>query len=198
MKLGLRRDLLLLLVLVLLVPAVFAAESPGSILTKDVTAVLAVARDDTLDRATRRARLSAILSARFDVGAMAQSILAVNWREATAEQRVRFVALLTRLLENTYVGAIESYTTETVRVGGERIRGEGATVIVTIVRPDGTDIPLLFKLRKGADGWRAYDANIEGVSLVSNYRGSFADIVKNRGVEGLLAHLEQQLAGEKA
>ncbi len=198
MKLGLGRGLLLLLVLVLFVPAVFAAESPGSILRKDVTAVLAVAQDDTLDRATRRARLSAIVIARFDVEAMAQSILAVNWSEATAEQRVRFVALLTRLLEDTYVGAIESYTTETVRVGGERIRGDGATVIVTIVRRDGTDIPLLFKLRKGADGWRAYDANIEGVSLVSNYRGSFADIVKNRGVEGLLAHLEQQLAGGTA
>ena len=198
MKIRMGRGVLSLLVLVLFIPTVLAAESPGSILSKDVTAVLAVAQDNTLDRATRRARLSAILIARFDVEAMAQSILAVNWSEATAEQRVRFVALLTRLLEDTYVGAIESYTTETVRVGGERIRGDGATVIVTIVRRDGTDIPLLFKLRKGADGWRAYDANIEGVSLVSNYRGSFADIVKNRGVEGLLAHLEQQLAGGTA
>ncbi len=198
MKIRMGRGVLSLLVLVLFIPTVLAAESPGSILSKDVTAVLAVAQDDTLDRATRRARLSAILIARFDVEAMAQSILAVNWSEATAEQRVRFVALLTRLLEDTYVGAIESYTTETVRVGGERIRGDGATVIVTIVRRDGTDIPLLFQLRKGADGWRAYDANIEGVSLVSNYRGSFADIVKNRGVEGLLAHLEQQLAGGTA
>ncbi len=180
---------------VLFTPGVFAVESPGSILKQDVTKVLAVARDESLDRATRRVRLSAILSAHFDVEAMAQSILAVNWSHATPGQRARFVELLTRLLEETYIGAIESYTTETVRVGGERIRADGATVIVTIVRRDGTDIPLLFKLRMGDDGWRAYDANIEGVSLVSNYRGSFAEIVKNRGIEGLLEHLEQKLAG---
>ncbi len=198
MKPGIGRGFLLLLILVLFEPPVFATESPGGVLRQDVTAVLAVARDETLDRATRRARLSTILSNRFDIEAMAQSILAVNWNEATPEQRVRFVALLTRLLEETYVGAIEAYTTETVRVGGERFRGNGATVIVTVMRRDGTDIPLLFKLRKGPDGWRAYDANIEGVSLVSNYRNSFAGIVKNRGVEGLLAHLEEQLAGGAA
>ena len=75
-------------------------------------------------------------------------------------------------------------------VGGERVSGDAATVIVTILRRDGSDVPLLFKLRRGQVGWRAYDANIEGVSLVSNYRISFAEIVKNRGVEGLLVHLE--------
>ena len=195
MKSGFRHVCLLALALVLFTPGVFAVESPGNVLKRDVTKVLAVAMDESLDRATRRVRLSAILAARFDVEAMAQSILAVNWSHATPGQRAHFVELLTRLLEETYIGAIESYTTETVRVGGERIRADGATVIVTIVRRDGTDIPLLFKLRKGDGGWRAYDANIEGVSLVSNYRGSFAEVVKNRGIEGLLEHLEQRLAG---
>ncbi len=195
MRSGFRQVCLLALAIVLFTPGVFALESPGSVLKQDVTKVLAVAKDESLDRAARRVRLSAILSARFDVEAMAQSILAVNWSHATPGQRARFVELLTRLLEETYIGAIESYTTETVRVGGERIRADGATVIVTIVRRDGADIPLLFKLRKSDDAWRAYDANIEGVSLVSNYRGSFAEIVRNRGIEGLLEHLEQRLAG---
>jgi len=107
MKSGFRHVCLLALALALFTPGVFAVESPGNVLKQDVTKVLAVARDESLDRATRRVRLNAILAARFDVEAMAQSILAVNWSHATPGQRARFVELLTRLLEETYVGAIE-------------------------------------------------------------------------------------------
>lgn len=197
MKLGFGRVYLLPLALALFSPGVFAGESPATFSgrTWQRCWLLPETRAWTMRPAGPGSALS---SAPASTWRRWPSILAVNWNQATPEQRARFVGLLTRLLEDTYVGAIESYTTETVRVGGERIRAEGATVIVTILRRDGTDIPLLFKLRKAGDGWRAYDANIEGVSLVSNYRSSFAEIVKNRGVEGLLVHLEQKLAGQAA
>ena len=180
------------LFLTLVAPGALALESPGTALKKDVAQVLSVLRDKSLDTSVRRARLNTILDARFDVEAMAQRILAVNWSETTTYQRQRFVQLFKGVLQDTYLAAMESYTTETVRVGGERIQGDRATVIVTIMRRDGTDIPLLFKLRRGGNGWLAYDANIEGVSLVSTYRGRFAEIVNNQGMDGLLDHMARR------
>ena len=98
------------------------------------------------------------------------------------------------VLEDTYITAIEKRTDETVRVGGERIRDGRATVIVTIERKGGGDIPLLFKLKPYRDEWLAYDVNIEGLSLVSHYRTELGAIAQKSGVAGVLRYLEEKTA----
>jgi len=175
---------------------VLAEESPASLIRAEVARVLAVAQDKRLDVETRRAKLRQIIGARFDFEDMSQRVLAVRWEKATPQQREDFVRLFKKLLEVTYFRAIESYTSETVNVGGERLRGDNATVIVTIVRADGTDIPLLLKLKKNGQGWLAYDANIEGVSLVNNYRNSFGEVARNYGMDGLLLDIQRRIAAE--
>jgi len=177
--------------LILFAPAVAtAAETrPVELVRAEVAALLAVLDDKTLDAVQRRQALSDRIAKRFDLLDMAQRILAVNWAKATPDQRAAFVTLFRGVLEKKYVDAIAKRTTETVRVGGERVRGDFATVIVTIERGQGADIPLLFKLKRTDDGWIAYDANVEGLSLVQHYRQSYGAIAKNKGIEGVLEHL---------
>lgn len=170
-------------------------ESPVEIVRREVAAVLQVLEDGSLDAKARRAVVSDRIAKHFDFDDMSQSILAQNWKDATDSQRNEFKALFRRTLENKYVSAIEKRTTEVVKVGGERIRGKQATVIVTIERDKGSDIPLLFKLKRGDDGWKAYDANVEGLSLVQHYRERYAAIAKSDGIDGVLSHMKQQLAG---
>jgi phospholipid transport system substrate-binding protein len=170
--------------------AATAAETrPVELVRAEVAALLAVLDDKTLDAVQRRQALSDRIAKRFDLLDMAQRILAVNWAKATPDQRAAFVTLFRGVLEKKYVDAIAKRTTETVRVGGERVRGDFATVIVTIERGQGADIPLLFKLKRTDDGWIAYDANVEGLSLVQHYRERFGAIAKNKGIEGVLEHL---------
>ena len=170
--------------------ATTAAETrPVELVRAEVAALLAVLDDKTLDAEQRRQALSDRIAKRFDLLDMAQRILAVNWAKATPDQRATFVTLFRGVLEKKYVDAIAKRTTETVRVGGERVRGDFATVIVTIERGQGADIPLLFKLKRTDDGWIAYDANVEGLSLVQHYRERFGAIAKNKGIEGVLEHL---------
>jgi len=177
--------------LMLFAPAVASAAQtrPVELVRAEVAALLAVLDDKTFDAAQRRQALSDRISKRFDLMDMAQRILAVNWAKATPDQRAAFVTLFRRVLEKKYVDAIAKRTTETVRVGGERVRGDFATVIVTIERGQGADIPLLFKLKRTNDGWIAYDANVEGLSLVQHYRQRYGAIAKNKGIEGVLEHL---------
>jgi phospholipid transport system substrate-binding protein len=175
--------------------AATAAETrPVELVRTEVAALLAVLDDKTLDAAQRRQALSDRIAKRFDLMDMAQRILAVNWAKATPDQRAAFVTLFRGVLEKKYVDAIAKRTTETVRVGGERVRGDFATVIVTIERGQGADIPLLFKLKRTDDGWIAYDANVEGLSLVQHYRERFGAIAKNKGIEGVLEHLRSGAA----
>ncbi len=170
-----------------------AAQSPSVVVRDEVDRVLGIVQDENLDQVTRRSKLRDVIANRFDFQAMSQSILAQHWEEATPDQRSRFIDLFKQILERTYIGAIESYTSETVNVGGERIREGKATVIVTIKREDSTDIPLLFKLKRRGETWIAYDANIEGISLVSNYRERFGGIARNKGVTGVLQEMERRL-----
>ena len=61
-----------------------------------------------------------------------------------------------------------------------------------------TSIPVEFKLRQDEGQWYAYDVIIEGVSLVSNYRNTFAAIVKNEGMGGLLSNIQKRIDKYKA
>ena len=179
-----------LLGFLLLAPVTHAAEiRPVELVRAEVAALLAVLDDPTLDAEQRRQSLSDRIAKRFDLQDMSQSILAVNWAKATPAQREQFLTLFRGVLETKYVDAIAKRTTETVKVGGERVRGNLATVIVTIERGQAADIPLLFKLRRTDDDWVAYDANVEGLSLVQHYRERFAAIAKNKGIEGVIEHL---------
>ncbi|MBA1332596.1 toluene tolerance protein, partial [Candidatus Endoriftia persephone str. Guaymas] len=72
--------------------------------------------------AQRRQQMRDLIAPHFDFEVMSRSILAKNWKKADAAQRDRFVELFKRLMENTYIAAMESYTNETIRYGKEKIR----------------------------------------------------------------------------
>lgn len=170
-------------------------ESPVEMVRQEVAAVLQVLDDSKLDAASRRAVVSDRIAESFDFDDMSQSILAVNWKDTTDPQKARFKSLFLMTLKRKYIAAMEKRTTEVVKVGGERIRGDRASVIVTIERDKGGDIPLLFKLKRTEGGWKAYDANVEGLSLVQHYRERYAAIAASEGIAGVLAHMEAKLAG---
>lgn len=171
-------------------PAFGLTQSPAAVVRAGVEEVLAILENASLDAKTRRAMLTQSIVSRFDMHAMSQSILALRWKDATVAERERFVTLFTKLLEHIYISAIEGYTTEAVTVGGESVRGTRASVIVTIQRPTGADILLLFKLERRGEGWLAYDANIEGLSLVRHYREELDQVARQEGMTGVLEHLE--------
>ena len=174
-----------------------AQESPAAIVRAEVTRVLDIVQDTSLNASTKRERLRQRFAASFDFAAMSQSILAVHWAAFGEADRARFVERFPDLLEALYLDAIAARTTEIVRVGGERIEADRATVIVTIERQSGGDIPLLFKLKRADPGWRVYDANIEGLSLVRHYRERFDEVARRDGASGVLAELDRLIEARR-
>jgi phospholipid transport system substrate-binding protein len=53
-------------------------------------------------------------------------------------------------------------------------------------------------MAKGADGWKAYDVIVGGVSLVTNYRDEFNEQIRQGGVDGLIASLVARNKGGAA
>jgi phospholipid transport system substrate-binding protein len=184
-----------LLVALLCLPVWAWAGAPTDTLHGTIDEVFGVLRNAELESSAKKERIRGIISARFDYRAMSQSTLAQNWKTATPQQQDRFVDLYARMMQNTYLVLVEAYTDQEVRYGEEKIRKDTYAEVDTFILDTGKEIPVTYKLRRKADGWYVYDVIIEGVSMISNYRSSYQQIVRADGMDGLLAKIEEKLQG---
>ena len=166
--------------------------SPQDTVHASVDAIIEVLKDDALDVDARRQKIRAIINKRFDFRAMSQRTLATNWKKASDEEREKFIDLFSQLIQNTYIGKIESYTDEKVEYPGETVKGRKAFV-KTLIITSSADIPVDYKLYEKDGEWLVYDVIIEGVSLISNYRSSYQEIVNKEGFKGLLARMQDKI-----
>ena len=176
----------------LVATSVVAEPSPTEEVRTSVDAIIALLKDEQLDRETRRVRMREVIDKRFDFRAMSQRTLATNWKKASDAEKQKFTELFSELIQNSYVSKIEAYTNETVKYPGEKQKGRKAEVD-TLIITSSAEIPVDYKLYLKDGTWLVYDVIIEGVSLISNYRSSYQEIVKRDGFDGLLAQMEEKI-----
>ncbi|MEJ2393794.1 MAG: ABC transporter substrate-binding protein [Candidatus Thiodiazotropha sp.] len=170
-----------------------ATATPSERVKETVDKVLEVLQKPGLDAQQRRDQVREIVRQRFDYESMSQVILGKNWRTATQVQRDQFTTLFRELLEQTYFSAMDSYNDQKVRMGRERQKGKLAEV-QTYIASASKEVPVNYRLRLRGDEWYAYDVTVDGVSLVSNYRTSFNNLVREKGMDGLLSELAEKVA----
>ncbi len=135
-----------------------------------------------------------VLLPHFDTQYAARLVLGKHWRDATPEQRQRFVdAFYKSLLEN-YGAALTEFTADRMRVlpfQGDAA-ADRATVRTEVKRSDGTNVPVNYSMRKTDDGWKAWDVTIEGISYVRNFRTQYGAEIDEKGLEVVIRRLETE------
>ncbi len=149
----------------------------------------------------RRQKIRDIVLHGFDFGRMAQSSLGKHWRGRTPEEKQAFTVRFQSLIENTYISKLETYTNEKVVYLNEQRKTkkdrEYAKVQTQIITPDGTEIPIAYMMyRQGKDPWMVFDINIEGVSMVNNYRSQFSEFLGQKSFSELLKDLDAKNSSE--
>lgn len=167
--------------------------TPRGRVQDSVDRVLAILRDPNLDRETRWQRIAVVIKDGFDFRSMSQSVLATQWQKATPEERELFTQYFSQYIEQVYREKIEAYVGQEIVYGKEALDQDLASVDMEILT-DSVSIPITFKLRSTNGNWFAYDVVIEGVSLVANYRATFAAIARNEGMDGIMADIQQRVA----
>ncbi len=126
----------------------------------------------------------------FDFQRMSQRVLGKFWHRASEEQQTKFVAQFQTLLVHTYAAALREYSNQKIEFLPSRPREEGEVSVRTqIVQSGSPPIPIQYEMYKHANGWKVYDITIDGVSLVINYRSTFASEIRNNGLDGLIERL---------
>jgi len=174
-----------------------AATDPAVFVKDAVDEIISILQDEKLAAPTRRAerksRVVAIVEKKFDFRDMSMRALAKHWRERTPEEQDRFVFLFKTLLENTYIAKIEKYSGERVVFKKTDVQGNKAVVYSDLIRKK-VETPVNYKLKSNDDHWQVYDVEVEGVSLVNNYRTQFASILNKENFAGLIARLEEKVS----
>lgn len=174
----------------------FAQElAPDALARKSIDEVLAVIRADKELQNGNPKKLHALVEEKilphFDFSRMTRLAVGRNWAQASDAQKEALTREFQTLLVRTYSTSISQYRNQTIDVKPAKIAsGDKDTVVKTVVnQPGGQPIPIDYAMERTDKGWKVYDVMVDGVSLVTTYRGSFNEQVQKGGVDGLVKTL---------
>ena len=133
----------------------------------------------------------------FDFERISRWVLAKNWRKATPEQRQRFLEEFTALLVRTYATALAEYKGQKVTMQPVRMKPDDTQVKVRaeVEQPGAFPIPIDYRMHLTDGEWKVYDVAIDDISLVANYRTTFANEISSGGIDNLIATLATRNKG---
>ena len=190
----------LTLLFALAAPVAFAQAGAVSgapdVLLKGVTAeVIAILKHEKDGQAGVPVKIAEVVETKilplFDFNRMTRLAVALNWRTATPEQQQLLTAEFRTLLVRTYSTALFNYRDQVIDFKPLR-SAPGATEVTvkSVVKQPGADaLTMDYDMEKLADGWMVYDIKVDGISLITTYRETFASKVRDGGVDGLIKAL---------
>ena len=188
-----------IVLLIFMSPSLWAGE-PGKLIMDTMDRGLAILKEPSLfedqgekpsaeEKAKeRRQRLWEEISPMFDFEETSKRTLGRYWQERSLSEKREFVKLFTNILKDTYVGKADSG--ERVVYLGEKQEDNYATVQTRFITRTGAEISVDFRLLNNQGKWKVYDAIIEGVSLVNNYRSQFNSILARSSYAGLVQKIK--------
>jgi len=178
-----------------LTPAVRAAQGPTETIKPVLVDLTSLLNNPELQgdahRDQRREQIMNTIRTGFDFQEMCKRVLGKTWQEIGPADRMHFTELMTKLLENVYIGKLEEYHYQSIDYIDEKIQGDRAQVSTMVCKAD-VKLPVNYVLQLTPTGWMVYDINIEGVSLVRNYMEQFRSILRTDSFQGLVKIIEDK------
>ncbi|ORE87362.1 organic solvent resistance ABC transporter auxiliary protein [Oceanococcus atlanticus] len=154
---------------------------------------------DALDKDPQRlyAMVDEVVLPYFDFPLMSRLVLGPAWDKADSAQQKRFMDGFKTLLVKTYGNALLQYSNEQVSFAEAEpgSKPDRASVASTIQSPGADPVTMHYRMRQKDGQWLVYDVVVDNISLVTNYRGTYASEIKRGGLESLIDKLEKQAAG---
>ena len=139
----------------------------------------------------KKEEIVSLIKERFDFKELSKRALGKHWKRITNEEQDDFISLFQDVLQNTYIDRLKTYSNENIVFHKQITKNEKALVYCAFVRQN-EEIPMKYRAQKINGSWLVYDISIEGVSLVSNYRKQFDQIIRKHQYAGLIAKMKEK------
>jgi len=173
------------------------AGDPFEVVKSGVEKVIQILRDPKyLPREKNQERVDRIrevVDPLFDYDEMAKRALGAHWRRRTPAEQEEFVKLFHEFLGKTYAEKIELYAGEKVSFGRETIDQDFAQVESAIINAKGEPFAVVYRLHRTDGIWKVYDAVVENISVVNNYRSQFDRVINSSSYQELVKRLKAKL-----
>ena len=146
-----------------------------------------------LGQSGRFTQLEPVIRRSFDVASMTRLAVGLSWGGLTEGQRQQATESFGRYMSAIYAERFDSYAGQKLEVTGEEPAPSGVMVRSRIIKADGEPVKVDYAMRRAGDGWLISDIYLDSaISEVATRRSEFAAILKNDGIDGLIAALNRK------
>lgn len=152
-----------------------------------------------------------ILLPHIDFITASKYVLGANWNTASKTQKIEFIKTFRTLLLRFYSSALSEYLNThdekldmslmTFQDPG-KIDSNQVTVRSEVKPKNGKPVPITYQMINTSRGWKVFDVSVEGVSVITTYKTSFASEIQQKGLDGLITSLKERneklLAGDNS
>ncbi len=193
-----KQILVVLVILLAVLPVDGEPLTPMQALRTPIDQVVVTLRDPQYQNAAQRGiqhkTIQGIINDIFDFDAIAMRAVGRNWRTFSPEERREFSDVFAQLLSNSYIRKMQGeFRNEQVVYVGSDAKSPTKSLVKTKIVRDTVEIPVNYSLRFKNDKWNVYDVNIEGVSLVKNYRTQFNKILSKKTPAALIQQVKKKV-----
>jgi phospholipid transport system substrate-binding protein len=194
------KKFLLLMLTLLMSMSIFAAEAPDLFVRKIADEVFEILKTDKALKAGNKEKAYKITEEKilpyFDFDRISKLVLGKAWPAATKDEQEAFKKEFKTMLVKTYGSALLKFKDQTLNYKPTRFQPSDEEVLVKteILKSGAPPLPIDYMLEKDGDSWKVFDIIIEGVSLVTNFRGQFGNEIKQNGIASLISKLAEKNA----
>lgn len=184
-----------LLALAFAVPAVAAPDLKPvrTLVETSVDRVMAILKDKALSRDEKKKKVMTVGETLFDMALMSKLVLGrEHWPKFDPKQQKEFTTLFVRQLQDSYFEKVDLLTDETVEFKDPVLQKDGKAVMLTHILSKSERYEMIYKLYQKAGAWKAYDVEIEGISLVKAYGAQYDEFLRKSAPADLLKKLRDQ------
>jgi phospholipid transport system substrate-binding protein len=158
----------------------------------------AILGDDELrgeaNKEERRTNVRSTLLAVTDARRVSLLVLGRHRSKFNESEIQEFCDAFAQLVFVTYITQLEKYQDEEVRILSVAMQPKSRAYAATLVVSKNKEIPAGFSLFKDEnDAWKIYDVKVEGVSMVSNYRSQFSELLLKRTPAEVIANVKKKV-----
>ena len=194
-----KKFLLMILSLIMSV-SIFAGEAPDLFVKKTADEIFEILKTDKDLKAGNKEKAYKITEEKilpyFDFERISKLVLGKAYPAATKEEQEAFKKEFRTMLVKTYGSALLKFKDQTLSYKPTRFEPTDEEVLVKteILQPGAPPLPIDYMLEKDGNSWKVFDIIIEGVSLVTNYRGQFGNEIRQNGLASLISKLAEKNA----
>lgn len=152
---------------------------------------LSTISDKNISKEKKQATLQTLFKANLDFDWVAKFVMGRSWRDATDDQKKRYLAAYTEFLTKNYTSRFEEYTSGSYKITGAKELERGDSMVSMEIESGDGEAPILidYKIHKVGNGFKVYDIIVEGVSLITSQRSEFSAVINKSGIDGLISQL---------